>query len=255
MLVPAHAQKLELTKAEQAWIEEHPLIKVGGKADWMPFDFVNEQGQYSGITNDYLKLISQRTGLQFEVEIDSFGNMLQKLGRGDIDLLPAVHYSEERSRSFNYTSKYHQVSEHFFARDDAGVVSRKDLSGKTIAIVRGFTSILAVRQAYPELEILEFDSVDETINAVVIYRADLLFESLATLSYMLRQKSITNIHPVFQLENAKPRDLLMASRKDMPELAVIISKVLENIEAAEKHPADTLPSQSRHGPLSEPPRR
>ncbi|MCZ6829734.1 MAG: transporter substrate-binding domain-containing protein, partial [Gammaproteobacteria bacterium] len=236
VLVPAHAQKLELTQAEQAWIEAHPAIKVGGESDWMPFDFVNEQGQYSGITNDYLKLIAQRTGLQFEVEIDSFDNLMQKLYRGDIDLLPAVHYNEERSRTFNYTSKYHQVSEYFFARDDAGVASRKDLSKKTIAMVRGFTSIPRLREAYPDLEVLEFDSVDETINAVVTYQADLLFESLATLSYTLSQKSITNIHPVFQLENAKPKDLFMASREDMPELAVIISKVLENIEAAEKRP-------------------
>ena len=236
VLVPAHAQKLELTQAEQAWIEAHPVIKVGGESDWMPFDFVNEQGQYSGITNDYLKLISQRTGLQFEVEIDSFDNLMQKLDRGDIDLLPAVHYNEERSRTFNYTSKYHQVSEYFFARDDAGAASRKDLSRKTIAMVRGFTSIPTLREAHPDLEVLEFDSVDETINAVVTYQADLLFESLATLSYTLSQKSITNIHPVFQLESAKPRDLFMASRREMPELASIISKVFENIAESEKQP-------------------
>ena len=62
----AQAQILELSEAEQAWIQEHPLIKVGGELDWGPFDFVNEQGQYAGIANDYLQLISDKTGLEFQ---------------------------------------------------------------------------------------------------------------------------------------------------------------------------------------------
>jgi PAS domain S-box-containing protein len=232
----AHAQNLELTNAEKAWIEEHPIIKVGGELDWVPFDFVNEQGQYSGITSDYLKLISHQTGLQFEIETDSFNNLIQKFGRGEIDLLPAVHYTRERDQTYNFTSKYHQVSEYFFARDDAGVSSPNNLSGKTIALVRGFTSINIIRKTYPDLEILEFDSVEQTISAVITYKADLLFESLANISYTLNQKSITNIHPVFQLEDAEPKELFMASRTDMPELARIISKVLENLGAEDKQP-------------------
>ncbi len=250
MLIPAHAQKLELTRAEQAWIEQHPVIKVGGESDWIPFDFVNEQGKYSGITNEYLQLISESTGLQFDVEIDSFSTLLQKIERGEIDLLPAVHYTSERAQTYHYTSKYHQVTEYFFSRSDAGVTSAADLRGNTIAIVRDYASKAIIRRAYPELKILEFDSVDETINAVVTYQAELLFGSLSNLSYTLNQLSITNIHPVFRLEGAVPRELLMISRKGMPELAAIITKVLENTEESDKQAilskwlGGTLPTQS-----------
>ncbi len=45
---PLQAENIEFTEAEQAWIEAHPVIKVGGETDWAPFDFVNEQGQYAG---------------------------------------------------------------------------------------------------------------------------------------------------------------------------------------------------------------
>ena len=232
--IPAYAQNLELTEAEQAWIEAHPVIKVGGEIDWGPFDFVNEQGQHSGISNDYLVMISRRTGLQFEVEPDSWSNLLRKIDRGDIDLLPALFYNEERAGKYHFTSKYYQVTEYVFARDDAGINSTNDLSGKTAAMVRDFASIDVIRQAHPELNILIFDSQDEAINAVITYKADLLFEALATLSFALTQKSISNIHPVFSLEGAKPLDLFMASRKDMPELAGIITRVLENTEESEK---------------------
>jgi two-component system sensor histidine kinase EvgS len=100
---PASAQELFLTEAEQAWIESHQLITVGGEFDWGPFDFVNEQGEYSGIANDYLELISRKTGLKFEVETDSWNNLIQKIDNGEIDLLPAVYYSEERGEAYNFS--------------------------------------------------------------------------------------------------------------------------------------------------------
>jgi PAS domain S-box-containing protein len=230
----ANAQELFLTEAEQAWIESHQLITVGGEFDWGPFDFVNEQGEYSGIANDYLKLISKKTGLKFEVETDSWNNLVQKIDNGEIDLLPAVYYSEERGKAYNFSKKYHQVTEYFFAREGAGIVSESDLPGRSVAIVRGFASNDTLRQFYPELEILEFGSVDEAIVAVVTNRADLLFDALATLSFTLRKKSITTIHPVIAFDGNKPFDLFMASRKDMPELASIISRVLDNTNEDEK---------------------
>ncbi len=187
-----------------------------------------------GISNDFLKLISRRTGLQFVVETDSFDQLVKKFESGNLDLLPALYYDELRASNYHFTSKYHQAREYFFTRDDSGITSDENLSGKTIALVAGYISIDKVREAYPELSILEVDNVEEAINAVVTYKADLLFDTLALFSYTLRQQAITNIHPVFTIKGSKPRALFMASRKDMPELAGIITKVLENMEENEK---------------------
>ena len=232
--LPVSAQELLLTEAEQTWIEEHKLIKVGGELDWGPFDFVNEQGKYSGIANDYLELISRQTGLEFEVRPDSWSNLIQQINEGDIDLLPAIYYSEERGKSYNFSSKYHQVTEYVFAREGSGITSESDLSGMTAAMVSGWATIDTLRQAHPELEILEFGSVDEAVDAVITNKADILFDALGPLSFRLRQKSVTNIHPVFALKDNESSNLFMASRKDMPELASIISKVLDNTDESTK---------------------
>ena len=106
---------------------------------------------------------------------------LIKVG-GEIDLLPALYYTEERDNTYNFSLKYHQVTEYFFARDDAGVSTADDLPGKTVAMLGGFASIETLRKAYPELTIIEFDSMDDAINAVVTHKADLLFDALATLT-------------------------------------------------------------------------
>ena len=133
----AQSEELEFTPEEQAWINANPIIQVGGETDWAPFDFADAEGRHTGIVADYLDLVSARTGLQFEVRLDSFANLMSAMDSGDIDLLPAIYFSEERASRHTLTSKYHQVRNYVFARDDVDV--DRTLSGKTVAMVKGFS--------------------------------------------------------------------------------------------------------------------
>lgn len=226
--------KVILTDEELAWIKDNPVVRVGGELDWPPFDYVDEHGRYSGVCNDYLNLIAEKTGLRFEIETDSWNNLLTKLDAGTLDMLPAVYYTEERNKRYIYTEKYHQVTEYVFARHDVDICSHQDIVGKTVAMVRGFASIEKLKKRYPGIYIDEYDSVDEAINAVVTYRADLLFDSIAALSHTLKQKSITNIKPRFTLDSFAPFDLHMVTHRTKPLLASIISKSINTIGVGEK---------------------
>ena len=223
-----------LSEEERAFIKNHPVIIVGGEKDWTPFDFVNAKGEYSGICNDYLKLISTKTGLQFKIEIDGWAQLLKKMDEGKIDLLPAIYRNKERMMKYHFTSSYHQVMEYVFAREGVIVNKPEDLFGKTIAIVESFATVSFLKEHYPKINILEVPSVDAAIDAVITGKADFLFDSLAAMSYSLQQKSITHIRPVFPLENYQLQKLYMASRQDLPLLAGIISKVFDSLDESEK---------------------
>ncbi len=66
----AEPHELELTQTERRWIKNNPEVSVGGSQDWRPFNFITKDGQYSGIANDYMTLIAQKTGLKFDVSIE-----------------------------------------------------------------------------------------------------------------------------------------------------------------------------------------
>lgn len=60
-VVYASAQLLlELTEQELAWIQANPEIRVAATPDWPPFEFVDNGGQYKGVTIDFLRLIADR---------------------------------------------------------------------------------------------------------------------------------------------------------------------------------------------------
>lgn len=58
---------IEWTAAERDFILEHPVIRLGVDPEFVPYEFIDESGEYKGIAADYLALLSERTGLTFEV--------------------------------------------------------------------------------------------------------------------------------------------------------------------------------------------
>ena len=55
--------ELSFTEEEKAFIAEHPVIRSGIDPNLVPFEFIDKDGEYKGITKDYVEIISEKTGL------------------------------------------------------------------------------------------------------------------------------------------------------------------------------------------------
>jgi len=222
-----------LTSQEQKWVKEH-TVKVGGGPDWAPFDFVNKDGVYSGISNDYLKLISKKTGLKFHVIVDQWSKNLQKIKNSQIDLLHAVYYTKERAEYMDFTTPYLDMLDYFFIRDDVDAKTMKDLNGKVVAIPKGYAHIQLLHKEFPKLKILEVNTFSDAIDAVLEKKADILFDTYASLSYVLKKQAITSIIPFKSYHGKHTIRLHMATAKNQPILLSIINKALLAITPKEK---------------------
>jgi len=70
---------IELTSEEKIFIKQHPTIIFGADYNWPPYDFIDSKGHHTGIAADFLHLISQKSGLQFQVKPDIWDKTLQKI--------------------------------------------------------------------------------------------------------------------------------------------------------------------------------
>lgn len=223
-----------LTPEEEAWVSKNPRVIVGGSPDWAPFNFVNEQGAYSGIANDYLQLISNKTGLQFDVLIDTWSHSLKKVQEKEIDVLGAVYYTDERSQYLNFSSPYFEVLDYFFIRDDVDVKRLDDLNGKRVAIPKAYAHVELLKKYFPKILIVEVDTFGGAIDAVLENKADLLYDTYGALLYTLEQEGIKNIVPFKSTRHLGKRYIHIVSRKDKPLLAKVIQKGLNMITPSEK---------------------
>jgi len=48
--VEKNENRIGLTEEELAFVEEHPVIRLGVDPKFVPFEFINEDGEYAGIT-------------------------------------------------------------------------------------------------------------------------------------------------------------------------------------------------------------
>jgi polar amino acid transport system substrate-binding protein/two-component system sensor histidine kinase EvgS len=226
--------KVSFTPEEKAWLQTHHDVIVGGGPDWAPFDFVNKDGVYDGIAKDYLELISKQTGLNFIFKIDKWSNNLKKIKDGSIDLLDAVYYTKERTKFMNYTRAYFEMLDYFFIRDDLNVKNIKDLDGKIVAIPKGYAHEEIIKKDFPFIKILHVDTFFQAIDAVLQKKADILFDTYASLSYILKKESINTIIPFKAYRGKSVMKLHMTTTKNKPILASIIDKALYNISNQDK---------------------
>jgi two-component system sensor histidine kinase EvgS len=225
---------VSLNTSEKEWIDKHPVVSVGGGVDWAPFDFSND-GKYQGIANDYLNLISKKTGLKFDIQIDRWKNNLAKLKNHKLDLLPAVYYTKDRAKYMAFSNSYFNMLDYFFIRDDLNVHSIKDLDGKIVAIPRNYAHAIIIQNEFPNIKILWTDTFMEAIEAVLEHRADMLFDTYASIVYSLKKLAINTIIP-FKAYNGKGvMKLHMAADSNKPILANIINKALDDISSSERN--------------------
>jgi len=226
--------QVTLTEEEEEWIKNHPKAIVGAGPDWAPFDFVDSKGKYTGIANDYLKLISKKTGLKFDIQVDKWSNNLQKMKESKIDLLDAVYYTDERATYMNYTKPYFEMLDYFFIRDDLNISTIKELDGKRVAMPKGYAHGDILKKEFPKIKIITVDTFSEAIDAVLENRADALFDTYVSLSYVLKKNSISTIIPFRSYRSNDGKKLHMSTAKDKPILANILDKGLSAITDQEK---------------------
>ncbi len=228
------AASIQLSTEEEAWLAAHPKIVFGGEMDWMPFDFVDDQGNYSGIAKDYINIIEERLGVEIEVVTGhTWNELLNMLASREIDALPAVYHSSEREVYANFTQDYLTVTDFVYRRSgDPSIQTFNDLRTKTIAVVKGFTVEGFLQTNHPEYEILANEDIKNALTAVITGRADAFIGDILSTSYAIQLNSLTGLTPIVPVLELQS-DVHMAVRKDWPILVSLINKVLNTVSEAE----------------------
>ena len=223
-----------LSHAETIWLKQHPIIKVAGGNEWVPLDFVNNKGEYSGFAFDYLTLISQKTGLHFKYNTSSWTKALNSVLNKKNDLLPAVYETKQRDKVLIFSQEYYRSLDYFFTRDDVKFNDKFPFKRKKLALVKDYASEALIRKAHPNLQIILTESLNDAITLVLEHKADLIFDSYTTIQYILNHKGIVNFIPYKPLQNAQTFSLKMATTKNNAELISIINKGMNAISAQER---------------------
>ncbi len=224
---------LALTEEEQIWIQQHPQVIIGVDPAWPPFEFINEQGTYSGMGAEYIKLIEKETGLDFVVQNNpTWKSVMDNARSGKLDLLPAVMKSSQRSEFLDFSRphiNYPMVI--VTSKEDVFIGNLEELDNKLVTVVKGYVTEDILRTNHPAIKLKPAKDLQQALKMISSGEVDALVDNLASVSYTISQLGISNL----RISGTTPYDFALgiAAPKQHKTLLSIIQKALDHISKEE----------------------
>lgn len=218
---------IRFTEDERRWMAQHPKVRVLVNGVFAPLTFFDEQGDFSGLVADYLRLVELQTGLAFEVaRVDSVPEMIRQVSAGQAQIIGALAISAERRKELAFTQPFLTNSFALVVRDDAMPVQNlSELAGKKLAIQASNPMVPQLREKYPAIKLVFVDYALAAFEQLEEGEVDATIQAQIVSSYFITG----GFHGKLRIASAvgdEPARLAMGVHRSEPELRSILDKVL-----------------------------
>ena len=225
---------LQLDERESQLLAKDPTLTVGVLPNGrIPFDMVDLDNRYEGISADYLDVIAKVLRVTLKVlAYDDKEAALLALARGDIDIVPSMPSADARTGAA-------LSAPYFPARDVQVVVPDRPVDKNAeirVGYVSGHVSPNALRRAYPNARLSTFGSEFAGLTAVAGNGLDIFVGSGAGVSYLIDRYSLS-LHPTdFDVESNSSFHFAMRASDSMRlrlvdrALAAIPARAIDDIK-------------------------
>lgn len=225
---------LLLTPAERSWLKRHPKIRLASDPTWEPMEYIDQEGNYSGIASDFIALVEKKLNIQFVRSPQRpWSELMEQVQQRQLDLFSMAADTPYRRQFVQFTKPYISNTMVIVAHNSVGFIpSIEALSGKKVAVGEGHIVDELLRATNPEIQLLPVEDVESGLNAVARGEAFAYIGNIATATYLIHQKGLHNLRVSGELPYRY--ELAMGVRSDWPELVNILNKALDSITAQEK---------------------
>ncbi len=232
ILWPSMASAQLFTEQEQAWIREHPVVRYAIDPYW-PMEYRDNKGRHQGLTREYIDYVQETTGLVFqEVPSPNLQHSLDMIGRGELDLLPAVSthlLDDEFGHRLLYSDPYFVGASVIITKAASPIAySPAKLEGQLVAVKRGGNYERYLSRHYSGIHLLLLDEAEDALAAVDEGTADAVVGLDQALRPLVRRKYFDQLH-LSGVISEMPAVIAMGISPREPVLKAIIDKSLATL--------------------------
>ena len=226
--------KTRFTQAEKLWLQAHPVIRVGIDRDFAPYEWIDSDGNYVGLSAEYIALVEQRLGVKLDiVRNKSWPEILQMAQQGELDMISDVNKTPEREEYLSFTEPYLSNPAIIIDNDNSGFIGTMErLAGKRVAVEKGYFIQELLARDHPEIQLVPAKNVHEALRMVSNGQVDAYIGDAASANYAVKKEGLLNLS--FAGETEYRSWHRMAATKANPELASLLAKALTDIPKSEK---------------------
>ena len=228
-------QLFGLTQTEQEFLSKNKKLLLGIDNGWKPIEYVNENGEFVGVTSEFVKIISKKLRIKLEPEIgNQWAVVLKKVKKGELDILSGVVRSKEREQYLTFTNSYISFSNVIVTRKDAApLLNLNSLNGRKIASVEASINAERIIKYHPEVDLVRVATLNDGMEKLESGEVFGLMGNIAILANYINNTPGTKIH--IALHTPYKNDLSFAVRRGLEPLIPILNKVISQISEQEKN--------------------
>ncbi len=226
---------VDLTDEQWAWLAEHDVIRIGVDPEYAPYSFIDNNGAYVGVAMDFMALLGEQLGVEFEVVPGlSWPEIINGAQDRSLDVIVTAVQTEERDQFLDFTEIYLPTPLVIMTRaDDDRIQTPADLVNKTVALVDGYSSSQRVQNEHTTIDPYLVATPLEGLFAVSAGNADAYVGVLGINLYLASNYGVQNLQIATQYD-LQGNGQRLAVRNDWSELAPILEKTLNAIPEEQK---------------------
>jgi len=222
-----------LNQTELAWLRDNPIISYAGDPLWMPYESLNQQGDYVGIVPEFLRIIEQALDIEFNIVKASSWQETQSLfNQGKVKIVSSsVNYGGFKDVLFSQA--YLSGPFVIVMREETQYVSDfSEVIDKRISLLEGYESTTSLEQKYPGKKFNYVSTAEQGLEDLYSGKIDVFVCVLAQASYLIVDRGYDNLRIVGKTDYSL--NLGFAVNQQHAPFVSILNKVLDGIPTTEK---------------------
>lgn len=222
-------EELGLTDVEHAWLKKHKVIRLAIDNAWPPFEWVNSEMQYQGISADYIKLVEEKLDIRFEVEkTKPWAEVVTAVKEHKLDVFSCVARNPQREKYVNFTHPYLSFPMVIVTTNDVNYIDGiKGMTNLHVSVVQDYATHEYLAANHPEIKLHIVKTSLQGLEAVSLGKVNAFVDNIATVTRIIQTHGLTNL----KISGEMPirYELSMAIRKDWPEFVNILQRAFDSI--------------------------
>ena len=228
--------RIALSPEERRYLQKLGPIKISPDPDWVPYEQVDEHGNFTGIAADLLDLLAKRLGIEFTYVLTKNWDESVALSKsGKVHILPFLNQTPVREKWLIFTEPLFTDPNVFVTREEHPFISNLFLlPGESIVLPNGTSIEERIRRDYPKIAVINVGSESEVFQALSDRKADITMRSLAIAAYTIRKNGLFNLKIAGQAPPQYSNNLRIGVLKGEPLLREILNKGIATITPSEQ---------------------
>lgn len=228
-------KKIKFTNKELEWIDKEQSIKYVFDPDWRPLEWSNELNEHTGIISDLIKLIEQKSGIEFkEISSQTWHEAVQKAEDKEVNMYSGVGETNKRKKYMYFTkNKFLTTSYVFVSRLKEDYIDGFEATiDKKIAVVSNSTIEGIMNEKKPNINLTLIKSIQDGFIKLEDKDIDILIVNAQTAKYFINTLGYDDLKIAYKTKFNL--NLKIAISKDLPkEVLSILDKTIEAISKKE----------------------